>query len=137
MKKLNNNFKQMKGVILAGGVATRLHPLTLVINKHLLPIYKKPVIYYVIEKMVQAGIDKIMIVTSPAHIDDFIKLLGSGENFKPSGRGNQIQIVYGLQNEPLGIAQGLWIAKDYVGDDNCMLCLGDNIIEDAARAGWC
>ncbi len=120
----------MKGVILAGGRATRLHPLTLVTNKHLLPVFDKPVIYYVLDKMVRLGIDKIMIVTSPEHVDDFIKLLGSGEGFKPNGRGNQIQIVYGIQNEPNGIAQGLWIAKDYVGQDACMLCLGDNIIED-------
>ncbi len=120
----------MKGVILAGGRATRLHPLTLVTNKHLLPVFNKPVIYYVIEKMVRLGIDKIMIVTSPEHVEDFIKLLGSGEGFKPNGRGSQIQIVYGIQNEPNGIAQGLWIAKDYVGQDACMLCLGDNIIED-------
>ncbi|MDQ5922733.1 MAG: glucose-phosphate thymidylyltransferase [Patescibacteria group bacterium] len=130
MSKINKNKKIMKGVILAGGLATRLYPLTYVTNKHLLPIYDKPVIYYVIEKMVEVGIDKIMIVTSPHHMEDFIKLLGSGERFKPSGRGNQIQIVYGVQNEPLGIAQGLWIAKDYIGKDNCMLHLGDNIIED-------
>lgn len=129
-KKYNKNKVKMKGVILAGGMAKRLYPLTYVTNKHLLPIYDKPVIYYVIEKMVEVGIDKIMIVTSPHHMEDFIKLLGSGERFKPSGRGNQIQIVYGIQNEPLGIAQGLWIAKDYIEGDNCMLCLGDNIIED-------
>ncbi|MCX6757316.1 MAG: sugar phosphate nucleotidyltransferase [Candidatus Nomurabacteria bacterium] len=123
--------REMKGVILAGGKGTRLYPLTLVTNKHLLPVYNKPVIYYAIEKMVDAGINKIMIVTSPHHMEDFVKLLGSGENFKVQNkRGNQIQIVYGIQNEPLGTAQGLWIAKDYIGDDNCMLYLGDNIIED-------
>lgn len=120
----------MKGVILAGGRATRLHPLTLVTNKHLLPVYDKPVIYYAIEKLVSAGIDKIMIVTSPQHTEDFISLLGSGQNFISRNTGKQIQIVYGIQNEPAGLAQGLCIAKEYVGSDPCILHLGDNIFED-------
>lgn len=120
----------MKGIILAGGKATRLHPLTLVTNKHLLPVYNKPVIYYALEKLVSAGIDKIMIVTSPHHLDDFVRLLGSGQNFISQNTGKQIQIVYGIQNEASGIADGLYIAKDYVGKDDCLLYLGDNIIED-------
>jgi len=120
----------MKGVILAGGRATRLYPLTLVTNKHLLPIYDKPVIYYAIEKLVAAGIDRIMIVTSPEHIEGFVRLLGSGQDFSSNQKKGQIQIVYGIQNRPTGIAQGLWIAKDYIGDDNCTLYLGDNIFED-------
>jgi glucose-1-phosphate thymidylyltransferase len=120
----------MKAVILAGGRATRLYPLTKVTNKHLLPVYDKPVIYHSIEKLVKAGIERIMIVTSPGHADDFVSLLGSGENFTSPKTGKQIQIVYGIQNEPSGIAYGLYIAKDYVGDDNCVLYLGDNIIED-------
>lgn len=120
----------MKGVILAGGSGIRLQPLTLVTNKHLLPVYNKPVIYYAIEKLVLAGIEKIMIVTSPEHQGDFIKLLGSGHNFHSKNTNKQIQIVYGIQNQPRGIAEGLWIAKDYVGSDHCVLYLGDNIIED-------
>lgn len=120
----------MKGVILAGGLGTRLFPLTLVTNKHLLPIYNKPVIYYSIEKLVSAGIDRIMIVTSPEHIANFVGLLGSGQDFISLNTKKQIQIVYGIQNKPSGIADGLYIAKEYVGDDNCILCLGDNIIED-------
>lgn len=120
----------MKGVILAGGNATRLRPLTLVTNKHLLPVYNKPVIYYAIEKLVSADIDRIMIVTSPQHMEDFISLLGSGQNFKSKKTGKQIQIVYGIQNQPGGLAQGLCIAKEYVGDDPCVLHLGDNIFED-------
>jgi glucose-1-phosphate thymidylyltransferase len=120
----------MKGVILAGGNGTRLHPLTLVTNKHLLPVYDKPVIYYAIEKLVSAGITKIMIVTSPQEVAKFVSLLGSGQNFISKVTGKQIQIVYGVQNEPRGIAEGLWIAKDYVGEEDCLLCLGDNIIED-------
>jgi glucose-1-phosphate thymidylyltransferase len=120
----------MKGVILAGGLGTRLSPLTLVTNKHLLPVYNKPVIYYSIEKLVSAGIDRIMIVTSPEHIADFARLLGSGQGFTSLKTRKQIQIVYGIQNKPSGIADGLYIAKEYIGDDNCILHLGDNIIED-------
>lgn len=120
----------MKGVILAGGDGTRLRPLTLVTNKHLLPVYNKPVIYYAIEKLVEAGVDRIMIVTSPKQVDDFVNLLGSGQNFVSKKTGKQIQIVYGIQNRPSGIADGLHIAKDYIGTDNCVLYLGDNIFED-------
>jgi len=120
----------MKGVILAGGDATRLRPLTLVTNKHLLPVYKKPLIYYGIEKLVEAGIDRIMVVTSPRHVENFVGLLGSGQSFASKRDGKQIQIVYGIQNGPSGIADGLYIAKDYMGDDNCVLYLGDNIVED-------
>lgn len=120
----------MKGVILAGGEGTRLRPLTLVTNKHLLPVYNKPVIYYAIEKLVEAGVDRIMIVTSPKQVEDFVNLLGSGQNFVSKNTGGQIQIVYGIQNRPSGIAEGLYIAKDYVGDDDCVLYLGDNIFED-------
>ncbi|MEK7136481.1 MAG: sugar phosphate nucleotidyltransferase, partial [Patescibacteria group bacterium] len=121
----------MKGVLLAGGQGTRLLPLTKVTNKHLLPVYDKPVIYYAIEKMVEAGIDRIMIVTSPHHLDDFVSLLGSGQNFLALKTGKQIQIVYGIQNTPSGIVDGLYIAKDYIGSDNCLLYLGDNIVEDS------
>lgn len=120
----------MKGVILAGGRGTRLDPLTRVTNKHLLPVYDKPVIYYAVEKLVEAGIDRIMIVTSPHHLDDFVQLLGSGGDFHSKTTGKQIQIVYGIQSEPNGIAYGLYVARDYVGDEDCMLYLGDNIIED-------
>lgn len=120
----------MKGVILAGGRGTRLDPLTRVTNKHLLPVYDKPVIYYAVEKLASAGVDRIMIVTSTHHLDDFVQLLGSGQYFISRRTGKQIQIVYGIQNEPTGIAFGLYIARDYVGDDDCILYLGDNIIED-------
>lgn len=119
----------MKAVILAGGRGTRLQPLTLATNKHLFAVYDKPVIYYAIEKLVAAGIYQIMIVTSGEHIGDFVKLLGSGHHFKRP-QGGQVQIVYGIQNEPNGIAYGLYIAKEYVGKDDCLLFLGDNIFED-------
>ena len=120
----------MKAVILAGGNGTRLAPLTLATNKHLLSLYDKPVIYYAIEKIVEAGIDRIMIVTSPHHIENFVKLLGSGAAFQSKRTGRQIQIVYGIQNEANGLAYGLCIAKEYVGNDDCLFYLGDNIIED-------
>ncbi len=120
----------MKGVILAGGNGTRLYPLTKVTNKHLLPLYDKPVIFYSIEKLVEAGIERVMLVTSPSHLDDFVQLLGSGEHFISRRTGKQIQIVYGIQNSPNGLAYGLYIARDYVGDDDCVLLLGDNIFED-------
>lgn len=120
----------MKGVLLAGGSGTRLHPMTKVTNKHLLPIYNRPVLYYAIDKMVEAGIDRIMIVTSPGHVDDFVNIIGSGPRWISKNNGRQIQIVYGIQEKPTGIASGLWIAKEYVGDDSCLLYLGDNIIED-------
>ena len=115
---------------MAGGDGTRLHPLTLVTNKHLLPVYNKPVIYYAIEKLVSAGIDRMMMVTSPRQVEHFVNLLGSGQNFISKNTGKQIQIVYGIQNGPSGIADGLYIAKDYIGKDNCVLYLGDNILED-------
>src|SRR3989338_4843524 len=127
----------MKGVILAGGNGTRLHPVTLTTNKHLLCVYNKPVIYYGIQKLVDAGIDKIMVVTSTYYLDSFVKLLGSGQNFivkrenlSSKNKPAQLQIVYGIQNQPMGIASALYIAKDYVGTDNCVLYLGDNIFED-------
>ena len=124
-------MKIRKAVILAGGSGTRLRPLTLATNKHLLPLYDKPVIYHAIEKLVDAGISRIMVVTSPEHIDNFVRALGSGEHWKlKSGDESQIQITYGIQNKPGGIAQGLYIARDYIGDEPCILYLGDNYIED-------
>ncbi len=120
----------MKAVILAGGKATRLRPLTHVTNKHLLPLYNEPVIFHSIRNLVEAGIDKIMLVSSPEHIQHFVSLLNSGQPFKSKTTGKQVQIVYGIQNEPRGIAEGLWIAKDYIGNEDVILYLGDNIVED-------
>jgi glucose-1-phosphate thymidylyltransferase len=120
-----------KAVIAAGGSGTRLRPLTLATNKHLLPLYDKPVIWHTVDKLVAAGISRIMIVTGPEHLDDFAHVLGSGADWKPRfEEGSQIQITYGIQNEPRGIADALWIARDYIGDEGCVLCLGDNYIED-------
>ncbi len=127
-------MKIRKAVVLAGGRGTRLYPLTLTTNKHLLPLYNKPVIWYVIDTLVNAGIDRIMLVTNPEHVGDFARVLGSGERWKPrNGKGGQIQITYGIQNKPSGIADGLYIAKDYVNGEPCLLYLGDNYIEDDLR----
>lgn len=120
----------MKGIITAGGVGTRMYPLTVATNKHLLSLYDKPVVYYAVSKLVDAGIDQIMIVTNPDHIGSFVRLFGSGKDFISKNTGKQIQIVYTIQNEPQGIGHVLSVARDYIGNDSCILYLGDNIFED-------
>lgn len=127
-------FARMKGIILAGGSGTRLHPLTAATNKHLLSVYDKPVIYYAVATLVDAGIDQIMIVTNPQHVDDFVKLLGSGKDFLSKRTHKQIQIVYTIQNEPHGIAHALYVASAYIGTDSCAVYLGDNVFEDDLRS---
>lgn len=111
----------MKGVILAGGTGTRLRPLTDVTNKHLLPVYNKPMIYYPIDTLKKAGINKIMIVTGKEHAGNFLSLLGSGRTFGCS-------FYYALQDGAGGIAQALSLTQDFVGDDDVTVVLGDNII---------
>src|SRR3989338_7149808 len=113
----------MKGVILAGGSGTRLRPMTLVTNKHLLPVYNKPMIYYPVETLLKAGINKILIITGNESAGDFLKLLGSGKEFGA-------EFTYKLQDGAYGIAHALSLAKDFVDDDNFVVVLGDNIIED-------
>lgn len=111
----------MKGVILAGGLATRLRPLTWVTNKHLLPIYNKPMIYYPLEAMVRAGIKEVLLTTSPDHAGDFANLLKSGEDF---GLG----IYYAIQKNPTGgIADGLSLAEEFAKGEKTLVILGDNI----------
>ncbi len=119
----------MKGIILAGGLGTRLQPLTLVTNKHLLPIYNKPMIYYPIEKLVEAGINDIILVTGGSYAGDFLRLLGNGHEFKLS------HINYVYQKGEGGIAEALGLCEHYAGDDSIVVILGDNIFEDSiARA---
>ncbi|MDP2593172.1 MAG: sugar phosphate nucleotidyltransferase [bacterium] len=120
----------MKAVIMAGGNGTRLYPLTAITNKHLLPLYNRPVIFHIIDKIVSAGIDRIMIVANPHSLNHFVQLLGSGKDFVSQKTGTQIQIIYGIQNAATGIAYGLHIARDYIGTDNLVFFLGDNIVED-------
>jgi glucose-1-phosphate thymidylyltransferase len=120
----------MKGIIAAGGKGTRLEPLTSATNKHLLSVYDKPVIYYAISTLVKAGIDEILIITNPHHINDYVKLLGSGKDFISINTGHQIQIMYAIQNEPLGIGHNLAMARGFIGTDSCIFHLGDNIFLD-------
>lgn len=122
----------MKGVILAGGLGTRLHPLTKVTNKHLLPVYDKPMIYYPIQALVNAGIRDILLVTGGNSAGDFLRLLGNGKEF-----GLQ-HLNYTYQEGEGGIAQALSLAEYFVNKDPVCVMLGDNIIERnimaAARA---
>ena len=111
----------MKGVILAGGLATRLRPLTLVTNKHLLPIYNKPMIYYPLQSMEKAGIKEVLITTSPHHAGDFANLLGSGEEFN-------LKLLYAIQKNPVGgIVEGILLAQEFAKGENLLVILGDNI----------
>ncbi|MBI3335444.1 MAG: NTP transferase domain-containing protein [Candidatus Portnoybacteria bacterium] len=118
----------MKGVILAGGKATRLRPLTLVTNKHLLPIYNKPLIYYPLEAMVQAGLRDVLIITGPDHAGHFLNLLKSGKSFG-------LRLSYEIQEEAGGIAQAIALAEDFADNGNILVILGDNIFKyNIARA---
>ncbi|MCX5656535.1 MAG: sugar phosphate nucleotidyltransferase [Planctomycetota bacterium] len=117
----------MKGVILAGGLGTRLHPLTKITNKHLLPVYSKPMIYYPIECLVRAGITDIMIVTGGNSAGDFIRLLENGEEF------GLRRLHYAYQKGEGGIAAALALARDFVEDEKVCVVLGDNILERTIR----
>ncbi|MBI2195786.1 MAG: NTP transferase domain-containing protein [Candidatus Levybacteria bacterium] len=111
----------MKGVILAGGLATRLRPLTWVTNKHLLPIFNKPMIYYPLEAMKKAGIEEVLLTTSPHHSGDFANLLGSGEEFG-------LKLLYGIQKNPAGgIAEAILLAREFAKNEKILIILGDNI----------
>lgn len=111
----------MKGVILAGGLATRLHPLTLVTNKHLLPIYDKPMIYYPLEAMQRVGIKEVLLTTAGEHVGDFANLLQSGEGF-------ELRLYYAIQQDRTGgIAQALYLAKEFAHGEPILVILGDNI----------
>lgn len=114
----------MKGVILAGGLGSRLRPLTKVTNKHLLPVYQKPMIYYPIQTLVDAGIQDILLVTGGNSAGDFLRLLGNGKEF------GLRRIHYAYQEGEGGIAQALGLAEHFIDGDSCVVVLGDNIIED-------
>jgi len=113
----------MKGVILAGGLGTRLLPLTKITNKHLLPIYNQPMIYYPIQTLVRAGIDEIVLVTGGHYAGDFLNLLGNGKDF-----GLRF-INYAYQEGEGGIADALRLARIYTGLDRIIVILGDNLLE--------
>ena len=116
----------MKGVVLAGGKATRLRPLTKVTNKHLLPIYDRPLIYYPLQAMAQAGVRDVLVITNPEHAGHFIQLLGSGREFG-------LHLAYELQEEAGGLAQAVSLAESFVGQDKMLVLLGDNIFTQNLR----
>ena len=117
----------MKGVILAGGLGTRLQPLTKITNKHLLPVYAKPMIYYPIECLVAAGISDIMIVTGGSSAGDFIRLLENGEQF------GLRRLHYAYQKGEGGIAEALGLAREFAEGRKVCVVLGDNILEKSIR----
>ncbi len=110
----------MKGLILAGGLATRLRPLTWVTNKHLLPVYDKPMIYYPIESMVKAGIKEVLLSSSPDHSGQFTNLLKDGKEFG-------LKLYYTVQQKPGGIAEGISLAEEFAAGKKLLVILGDNI----------
>lgn len=118
---------KLKGVILAGGLGKRLYPLTKITNKHLLPIYCKPMIYYTIETLVDAGIKDILIVTGGMHAGEFLRLLGNGSDFGLK------HINYTYQEGEGGIAQALGLAEHFADKDKIVVILGDNILEKSIK----
>ncbi len=113
----------MKGIILAGGTGSRLFPLTKITNKHLLPIYNKPMIYYPIESLIKSGITDIMIISGKGHAGQFLELLGSGHDFGAT-------FSYAIQEEAGGIAQALALAQDFADNEKVVVYLADNILQD-------
>lgn len=113
----------MKGIILAGGMATRLRPLTKITSKQLLPVYNKPMIFYPIETLVRSGIKDILIIIAPEYAGHFLNLLGSGKDFGA-------KFTYEIQEEPKGLADAFIVGENFIGKDNVAMILGDNIFDE-------
>ena len=113
----------MKGIILAGGTGSRLYPLTKVTNKHLLPVGKYPMIFYLIAKMKEAGIKDMMIICGKEHMGSVVNLLGSGHEYG-------VNFTFRIQDQSRGIAQALGLCQEFVKKDKCMVMLGDNVFQD-------
>lgn len=114
----------MKGVLLAGGKARRLGELTEVTNKHLLPVYNQPMIFYPLQTLIASGVKDILLISSGDHVGPILRLLGSGKRFG-------CELTYRVQEEAGGIAQALALAEDFVGNDSCAVILGDNVFENS------
>jgi glucose-1-phosphate thymidylyltransferase len=117
----------MKGVILAGGTGSRLHPLTRITNKHLLPLYDRPMINFAIEALVSSGVRDIMLVTGGTHAGEFLRLLGNGHEFGID------RLFYAYQEKAGGIAEALGLAEKFVGGERCIVLLADNVFERSLR----
>ncbi|HWC36894.1 MAG TPA: sugar phosphate nucleotidyltransferase [Acidimicrobiales bacterium] len=117
----------MRGVILAGGTGTRLHPLTRITNKHLLPIYDRPMVTYAIEALVGAGVTELMLVTGGTHAGEFLRLLGNGHEYGID------RLSYAYQERPGGIAEALGLAERFVDGERVVVMLADNVVEHSIR----
>jgi glucose-1-phosphate thymidylyltransferase len=117
----------LKGVILAGGTGSRLHPLTRITNKHLLPIYDRPMISYAVEALVKAGVTEIMLVTGGTHAGEFLRLLGNGHEYGVD------RLLYAYQDRPGGIADALALTERFVAGDRLVVMLADNVLERTIR----